>query len=347
MISILKKNALKFIDKFLSDRCDAMAAQVAFYIVISFVPFIMLLLSTLSSIKLDGYSILESLISRLPDTASSFLHSLFSKDSISTFGMVSVTAVTTLWSSSTAMFSIVKGLNDIFMIREKTNYWKARGISLIYTLAFDVAIVITIAINVFGGTVYNWLLHLTSFPVADFLHNIKDYFSFVFLFIFFTLTFKLIPSKAKVKFKFAVFGGLISTVGWLLFSFFFSVFVENFAHYASVYGSLAAIVVVMLWLYFCMYIMFFSGEIVAWLQFSSLRKELSSFLREKKEQIELRKAQRKQAKADARLIRKNKRNPKKYPLPERLQEAETEPEPELADVENMADVPDSYYNKNS
>ena len=347
MISILKKNALKFIDKFLSDRCDAMAAQVAFYIVISFVPFIMLLLSTLSIIKLDGYSILESLISRLPDTASSFLHSLFSKDSISTFGMVSVTAVTTLWSSSTAMFSIVKGLNDIFMIREKTNYWKARGISLIYTLAFDVAIVIPIAINVFGSTVYNWLLHLTSFPVADFLHNIKDYFSFVFLFIFFTFTFKLIPSKAKVKFKFAVFGGLVSTVGWLLFTFFFSVFVENFAHYASVYGSLAAIVVVMLWLYFCMYIMFFSGEIVAWLQFSSLRKELSSFLREKKEQIELRKAQRKQAKADARLIRKSKRNPKKYPLPERLQEAETEPEPELADVENMTDVPDSYYNKNS
>ena len=345
MISILKKNALKFIDKFLSDRCDAMAAQVAFYIVISFVPFIMLLLSTLSSIKLDGYSILESLISRLPDTASSFLHSLFSKDSISTFGMVSVTAVTTLWSSSTAMFSIVKGLNDIFMIREKTNYWKARGISLIYTLAFDVAIVITIAINVFGGTVYNWLLHLTSFPVADFLHNIKDYFSFVFLFIFFTFTFKLIPSKAKVKFKFAVFGGLVSTVGWLLFTFFFSVFVENFAHYASVYGSLAAIVVVMLWLYFCMYIMFFAGEIVAWLQFSSLRKELSAFLREKKEQIELRKVQRKQAKADAKLIRKNKRNPKKYPLPERLQE--TEPEPELADVENMTDVPDSYYNKNS
>ncbi len=345
MISILKKNALKFIDKFLSDRCDAMAAQVAFYIVISFVPFIMLLLSTLSSIKLDGYSILESLISRLSDTASSFLHSLFSKDSISTFGMVSVTAVTTLWSSSTAMFSIVKGLNDIFMIREKTNYWKARGISLIYTLAFDVAIVITIAINVFGGTVYNWLLHLTSFPVADFLHNIKDYFSFVFLFIFFTFTFKLIPSKAKVKFKFAVFGGLVSTVGWLLFTFFFSVFVENFAHYASVYGSLAAIVVVMLWLYFCMYIMFFAGEIVAWLQFSSLRKELSAFLREKKEQIELRKVQRKQAKADAKLIRKNKRNPKKYPLPERLQE--TEPEPELADVENMTDVPDSYYNKNS
>lgn len=71
----------------------------------------------------------------------------------------------------------------------------------------------------------------------------------------------------------------------------------------------------MLWLYFCMYIMFFSGEIVAWLQFSSLRKELSSFLREKKEQIELRKAQRKQAKADAKLIRKNKRNLKNIRFP--------------------------------
>lgn len=79
MKSILKKNGLKFIDKFLSDRCDAMAAQVAFYIVISFVPFIMLLLSTLSSIRLDGYSMLESLISKLPETAANFLHSLFQR----------------------------------------------------------------------------------------------------------------------------------------------------------------------------------------------------------------------------------------------------------------------------
>lgn len=346
MREILKKNVLKFIDKFVNDRCDAMAAQVAFFIIISFVPFIMLLLSMLSLIKLDGYTMLENIIAKLPSTASEFFMSLF-EEKLNNIGMVSVTAITTLWSASTAMFSIVKGLNDIFMIREKTNYWKARGISMIYTLAFNVAVIITIAINVFEGMVYKWLVRLTSFPVAEFLHSIKDYFSFIFLFAFFTLSFKLIPSKAKVKFKFAVFGGLVATVGWLLFSFFFSIFVENFGHYASVYGSLAAVVVVMLWLYFCMYIMFFSGEIVAWLQFSSLRRDLSVYFVDKKEKREIRRKEKKQAKEDEKLIRKNRRNPEKYPLPERLQEKdiEEETEPELVDVDDMTDVPETYYNE--
>ena len=61
-------------------------------------------------------------------------------------------------------------------------------------------------------------------------------------------------------------GGSLSALAWVLYSFFFSIFVENFGNYSSVYGSLAALVILMLWLYFCMYIMFIGGEVAVWLQ---------------------------------------------------------------------------------
>ena len=59
-----------------------------------------------------------------------------------------------------------------------------------------------------------------------------------------------------------------------MFSFFFSVFVENFSNYATLYGSLAAIVILMMWLYFCMFILLIGGQVAMWLQNSSILCDL-------------------------------------------------------------------------
>ena len=69
-------------------------------------------------------------------------------------------------------------------------------------------------------------------------------------------------------------GAAFSAAGWVLFSFFFSVFVENFSNYATIYGSLTAIIILMMWLYFCMYILLIGGEVSMWLQHSSVRQDL-------------------------------------------------------------------------
>jgi membrane protein len=88
---------------------------------------------------------------------------------------------------------------------------------------------------------------------------------FLCLFVFCWLMFVAVPRR-QVRARFALFGAVFSALGWLLFSFFFSLFVENFANYATLYGGLAAVVILMMWLYFCMYIFFVGAEVNVWLQ---------------------------------------------------------------------------------
>ena len=65
----------------------------------------------------------------------------------------------------------------------------------------------------------------------------------------------------------------------MLFSTFFSIFVENFSNYATIYGSLAAIVILMMWLFICMYILLIGGELAVWLQTSSIKSDMRRVFR--------------------------------------------------------------------
>ncbi|MDO4458894.1 MAG: YihY/virulence factor BrkB family protein [Clostridia bacterium] len=348
MLKILRKHIYGFIRKMSRDRCDALAAQVAFFIFTSFVPLMMFLLSILQTIEIDGMSLLTGLISKLPVTASGFLLSVF-REERQTFALLSVTAISTLWSASMAMFALIKGMNDIFLSRLNNRYWKARGLSLVYTFLFLLAIAISIFAFVFGNTFVDGIR--PNHPeLARIFDKLMTGIGFLAIFIFFVFSFKIIPIKAKVKMRNAALGALVSTLGWWMFSFFFSIFVENFSNYASVYGSLAAIIVLMVWLYFCMYIMFISGEIVAWLQISSLKRDVSEYILKKKTEKEKIRKQKQEEKRKSRILRKHEKNPEKFPLPENFDEDfEEEQADETPDVPvprstpvSRTEIPEKY-----
>ena len=105
--------------------------------------------------------------------------------------------------------------------------------------------------------------------------------SYVLLLFFFWLMFIAIPRK-QVSLRNAFFGAALASAGWVLFSFFFSVFVENFANYATIYGSLAALVILMVWLYACMFILLIGGEIAMWLQHSGINRDVSDLKTERR-----------------------------------------------------------------
>ena len=90
-----------------------------------------------------------------------------------------------------------------------------------------------------------------------------------------------IPRK-QVSLRNAFFGAALASAGWVLFSFIFSVFVENFANYATIYGSLAALVILMVWLYACMFILLIGGEIAMWLQHSGINRDISDLKTERR-----------------------------------------------------------------
>ena len=265
MKALVRKHFRWFTKKLRSDSVDSYSAQVSFFIIISFIPFLMLVISLLQTVNINGISLLTSILDLLPKSISEFLKTIFDQN-LNGLTIVSISAVACIWSSSMAMLALIKGLNSVFDVAETRNIIWLRAVSILYTIAFVVIIIFTAVLLVFGNTIYKLFL-FNLHPIFSYLlDDFKFIAVFIILALFFTFSFKIIPIKSKIKLRFCMIGGSLSALAWVLYSFFFSIFVENFGNYSSVYGSLAALVILMLWLYFCMYIMFIGGEVAVWLQ---------------------------------------------------------------------------------
>lgn len=173
-----------------------------------------------------------------------------------------VSAVVLLWSASRGIFAIIGGLNSVYEIKEGRNYFVIRITAIFYTLAFIIMLTAALLLMVFGGTLNDILYSL--FPnlkgLVYIVSSLRFILGFVVLILFFSTLYKALPN-CKMRFIDQIPGAVITSAGWVSFSILFSFFVNNFSNYANIYGSLSAIIILLLWLYICMYIMFIGAEV--------------------------------------------------------------------------------------
>ncbi len=237
------------------------AANAGFFIVLSVFPALLLILSLLRYTHLEVEDLVELLGSILPealtDTAEELIIGAWQNTSAS---LVGVSAATALWSASRGIHGLLTGLNAVYGVEETRGYFFARTLSVVYTFAFLLVVLLTLALHVFGNTVIN-LLTMVDHPLLIFLVDLIDLRFFLLLILqtlVFTLMFMALPDE-KNRFFDSLPGGLLASTGWLIFSDIYSVYVENFSAYANVYGSVYAVALSMLWLYFCLSILFYGG----------------------------------------------------------------------------------------
>lgn len=245
------------------DFVPTFSAQAAFFIIISFFPFTMFLLTLIQFIPITESELLILIRNVLPSGINTYVISLINDIYIQPAStMISITAITTLWSASRGFIAIVKGLNTVYGITETRNYIKLRLTSAIYTLAFAVIIIISLGLLVFGNRLYLFITNL--FPLIDDLAlaviGLRTIVSLAVYTLFFLLLYIVIPNR-KTHLLNELPGAIVAASGWMLFSFLYSIYIDNFARFSTMYGSLTAIVLLMLWLYFCMYILFIGAEV--------------------------------------------------------------------------------------
>ena len=234
------------------DATASYAAESSFWILIAFIPFVMFLLTLLQTIRIENTAPLFAFAAWLPKPIRTLLHTLLSEIRPPS-GLLSTTAVFCVWTASNGTLALMKGLFSVFDVPEKHRFFRMRLLAIAYTLALAAVLTVSFGLFLFTGVT----------PVLG----------GIFLLSFFWLLFSAV-SRKKMRARYAFIGALCSAVGWCGFSFFFSVFVENFANYSTLYGSLAAVVIFMMWLYFCMYIFLIGGEIAMWLQNSPIVSDL-------------------------------------------------------------------------
>lgn len=265
ILNVLIRKTKTFIDAVIRDNISIYAAQASFFIIISSVPFIMLLLTLMKFVvPMDQITILTAISRFAPETIGNFLttvvNELFSKTA--TAPLISITAVSTLWLASKGIMALYLGINNVFKPEKMPNYFYSRFISVLYTLIFIAALLLTIAVFGFGSKIESFLsVRLPFFgAVISFLLHIKIILFTIMLTLVFALFYSFLP-RAKKGFKYQIPGALCAAAGWILFSFFYSIYIEYFSNYSYVYGSLAALVFLMLWLYFCMNILLYGAEV--------------------------------------------------------------------------------------
>lgn len=239
------------------------AASSCYFLVLSLFPALVLLLGVLRFTTLQLTDLLDLLEGVIPDVLLPPVTRFLSSTYDSTSGvLVSVSAVTALWSASRGIHSLVVGIDGIYGIRKPRSYLRVRLLSILYTILFVAVLLLTLVLHVFGNTILAWLSNHSN-PVTRFFTEVLDLRFFLLLFVqtaLFTAMYMFLPTR-RSKFREAVPGALLSSIGWLTFSDLFSIYVENFNKYANVYGSVYTVALAMLWLYFCISIVFYGGAL--------------------------------------------------------------------------------------
>ncbi len=206
------------------------------------------------------------------ELVSSFITESYQKSGTA---LISITAVTTLWSSSIGVFSLVQGLNRVFCANETRNVIIVRFMSMIYTLLLMAILVLCLTVFVFGDTITGWLSAFVPwlFAVTPVIQSFRMIVGVAVLTLFFLVMYIFIPNR-KAKFFTQIPGAIVGSVGWIGFSYIFSYYYENLANYSYVYGSLSVLVFFMLWLFICVYILYIGAEINKCLEDRAERKAL-------------------------------------------------------------------------
>lgn len=251
-------------DKYVRDEVTVYAAQASFFTVLAFFPFIMLLLTLIQFIpNINKSDLLTFLVGIMPDMLDSFVVGIVNDLYIKSPGtIVSLTALTALWSAGRGMLSIERGLNRIYNCMEKRNYIVRRIICAGYTVLFMVICILSLGLLVFGGSIQNFVARTLPFlkNITSHLFSFRSLLAVVLFLIFFIGIYTILPKKKQDPWQ-QLPGAIFATICWLLFSYAFSIYFTYFSNFSYMYGSLTAVVLLMLWLYFCICILFIGAEI--------------------------------------------------------------------------------------
>jgi membrane protein len=167
-----------------------------------------------------------------------------------------------IWSAGRGTMAITNGLNCIHKLRETRNYLFVRVRAAFYTVLLIIAIVLSLLLLGFGNSIS--LLVNEYVPVfqyvTDFIIEIRTISILCVLMVFSICVYRFLPNRHG-KLKYQIPGAIFTAFGWTLASFFISVYIDIFKGFSNMYGSLTTIVLIMLWFYFCMYILLIGGEI--------------------------------------------------------------------------------------
>lgn len=260
------KNVYKRITNITDDiaghHVGAYAAQSSYFFMLCMIPIILLLLTLVQYTPVTKADVMTAVIQVFPTSVDSLITSIVNQVYNQSMGIIPITVVVALWSAGKGVLAVTTGLNSVYKCVETRNYIVLRIRATVYTLMFILVIIFLLVLSVFGNTLNIFIGDHVPFlkNLADQLIASRTVITLIVMIAFSLLLYKFLPNR-KDKFIKQFPGAVFAAIGWMVVSWIFSIYVDVFKGFSSMYGSLTTIVVIMLWMYFCMYIILLGGEL--------------------------------------------------------------------------------------
>jgi membrane protein len=203
--------------------------------------------------------------------------------------VVSISALTALWSAGKGLQAMINGLNSIYHVKETRNWLITRLYAVVYMLLFVIAVIVSLLLMVLGTQIQELVSkHVPLFGrIISRIVGARTLLVFFVLFLVFLVLYRVLPNR-KATFKSQVPGAMLTAVAWSVFSYGFSFYFEIFPGFSNMYGNLATLIMLMLWLYICMNLMLYGAEINAYFEkeFRQVRESMRDMMSHEKESEE-------------------------------------------------------------
>ncbi|MGV1066596.1 YihY/virulence factor BrkB family protein [Clostridium perfringens] len=265
-----------FIKKIGDDDIFALGAQLAYYMVLSFIPFLMFLMTLVGFSRLNSDAVLNLLSNVMPTEAFNLIQSTVIEivDREQT-GLLWISIALAIWVSSSGFKAVIKGLNKAYGVKETRSYIKLKLISMIYTILLALIVIATLFLFVFGDVIGDFFIKVLEHP--EFIYYIWNMLRYVVVILIMILFFMFLYNATpcvRLGWLEVIPGAVITTLGWISISYIFAYYVNNFSNYSRLYGSLGAVFMFMTWMFITSMILILGGEINAVLAEKNRLKDL-------------------------------------------------------------------------
>jgi membrane protein len=254
--SLLRFQTLKAtVQKFQRDDALGLAAQLAYYLILALFPFILVLVSLMGTFGSEELAseVLGYFRQVMPQQAYEIIET-FTGDIISGNRpapyLFSLGILFTIWSASGAFAALINALNRAYDVQETRPFWKVRGIAILMTLGLSALILAGVLLLVLGPQIGQFIANFFGLSdLFELVWNIVRWPVALFFLVFTVALLYYFAPDANQPFRWITPGGLIGVLLWVLASVVFNFYVSNFGSYNKTYGSIGAVIVLLLYLY--------------------------------------------------------------------------------------------------
>ena len=256
-------------DESQKDELLGRAAQLSYYALLALFPALIFLTALMGLFSVQSFmpELMNYLRNVLPADALSMVQRFLTQVAEgSGANILSLGALGALWASSSGVTAIMDALNVVFGVKEdRRPFWRVRLTAIVLTTGLAGFVIMSLALVLYGPTIGRWIADLMGFDVVfTWIWNVLQWpVIATLMLIVVAAIYHICPDRQHKRWRWVTPGSVFAVLMWLLVSLGFKAYVDNFGDYNKVYGSIAGVIVLMLWFYWSGMVLLLGGEINA------------------------------------------------------------------------------------